>query len=67
MGKIRDALESALAATKCAHDFEYLKPIAGNGVVAVCRTCRCRFAAWPGGMHYDEIVAARDTQKARSR
>ena len=64
MSKIVKALEHAVEAAKCAHDFEYLHAtkFARGGEVARCRRCRCRFTAWPGSVHYEAVVAARDLQ-----
>lgn len=59
MSKIVKALREAVVSARCTHDFQYLKPHPiGNGLSAHCRKCRCRFTAWPGGVHYDELVAA---------
>ena len=59
MSKIVTSLQQALAASKCEHRFAFVAPFRfGNGVVGRCRKCKCRFTAWPGTVHYDEIVAA---------
>lgn len=60
MSKIAKAPEGLREASQCAHEFDYLRAHSMNdGVVGRCRHCRCRFTAWPGGVHYDEIVAAK--------
>jgi len=48
-------------AARCEHQFLFLRdhPLA-DGVVARCTVCRCRFTAWPGSAHYDEIAVARE-------
>ena len=46
----------------CEHEWIDIR----NSVVqsgSMCGKCRMRFKAWPGTIHYDEIVAARDLQK----
>ena len=48
---------------QCAHEFEYVRDVLANGVVGKCTRCRCRFTAWPGSVHYDEIVGAALGQK----
>ena len=59
-----DALRELREAAACAHEFEYLRAHIGtDGVVGRCVRCKCRFTAWPGTVHYDEIVAARDAKK----
>jgi hypothetical protein len=63
--KIIEGLKEAATAAGCAHEFEYVRdhPF-GNGIVDRCiKDCKCRFTAWPGTAHYDEIVAARDRQR----
>ena len=60
MSKIITSLKQALAASKCEHRFEFVAPFRlGNGLVGRCLDCKCRFTAWPGTLHYDEIVAAK--------
>jgi hypothetical protein len=61
VSKIADALKELREAAACKHEFEYLREHPhGNGIVGRCVHCKCRFTAWPGTAHYDEIVAARD-------
>lgn len=60
-------MRTAIEAAKCEHDFEYLYETTRGGQTARCRLCRCRFTAWPGTVHYGEIVAARDAQKVEGR
>lgn len=62
--KIIAGLDAALVSAKCDHAFEYVKPFPyGNGEVALCTKCRCRFTAWPGTADYAAIVEARDSSK----
>lgn len=65
MSKIIDGLKQALRSSKCDH---ILVPISGphSGsyrVVARCDICQCRFTAWPGTMHYEDIIEAIEAQK----
>mgnify|MGYP003393251404 CR=1 FL=1 len=55
IGGLRDAVSAAL----CEHQFQFERQAAGNGVVGRCTRCKCRFTAWPGGIHYDEIAATK--------
>lgn len=57
--KIMKGLEAMKASALCSHEFEYLRATVGNGEVGRCVHCKCRFTAWPGTLHYDEIVAAK--------
>jgi len=58
--RVSKIIKEALASAKCEHEFEYLGAFGHvDGVTARCRICKCRFTAWPGTIHYDEIVAAR--------
>ena len=55
-----EQLKERMAKDKCTHVFEYLRQLEGScGVVGRCTKCKCRFTAWPGGVHYAEIVAAK--------
>ena len=60
MNKITEALIEALHSTTCKHQFEFIRhhPM-GDGVVGRCIRCKCRFTSWPTGIHYDEILAAK--------
>jgi hypothetical protein len=60
MNKILEGLKEAVASTKCAHEFEYLRDAGAGGVVGRCTNCKCRFTAWPTTVHYAEIVAAKE-------
>ena len=58
--KIIDGLKQMAEAAKCDHAFAYLGPLQStSGVVGRCIHCKCRFTAWPGTMHYEEIMAAK--------
>ena len=49
------------AYAKCTHLFLFIRQdVHSKGVTARCPRCRGTFTAWPGTMHYDEIIAARD-------
>jgi hypothetical protein len=48
---------------ECSHDFKFEGDTIEHGVVGVCRVCRCRVTAWPGGVHYDEINERRKATK----
>lgn len=62
--KIIDGLKSAVSAAGCAHKFEYVRDTVANGVIGRCiGYCKCRFTAWPGTAHYDEILAAKGREK----
>lgn len=62
--KIIEGLADALASAGCSHEFEYIRDTVANGVIGRCtKDCKCRFTAWPGTPHYDEIVAARERQR----
>lgn len=63
MSKLSDALDGFRTAAECPHEFDYIGPNKTGGEVGRCRHCRCRFTTWPGTVHYDDIVAARDLQK----
>lgn len=61
--KILGGLRGAAKAAACAHEFEYLRAYShGDGVVGRCLKCKCRFTAWPGTVHYEEIVEAMEAQ-----
>jgi hypothetical protein len=42
---------------ECEHEFVGGAETGTGGLTAKCKKCRCRFASWPGGAHYDEIAA----------
>jgi hypothetical protein len=65
VSKILEGLKAAIASAKCnPHPFEFLTyHTVGGGVVGYCPECKCRFTAWPGGVHYDGILAARERQR----
>ena len=63
MSKIVDGSRETLEVAKCDHKFRYIGPHRWTeGVVGICMRCKCRFIAWPGTAHYEEIVAARDAK-----
>jgi hypothetical protein len=64
--KIIEGLEAAHRSAQCTHAFEWIseRP-ADGGVVGYCPRCRCRYTAWPGTVHYEEILAVRPKQEAQ--
>ncbi len=65
--KIKRAIDELGKAADCAHEFEFIKVAIGGGVVGRCVKCKCRVTAWPGGVHYEEIDAARSLARALDR
>lgn len=69
-GRVPLTDEDVLPSSQCKrseHAFEYVRPFpSSRGEVAICTRCRCRFTAFPGTIHYDEIVAARERAKSNT-
>lgn len=58
--RIIDGLKDAVRMADCPHEeFVFVEHRRGDtGVVGVCKGCGCRFTAWPGTVHYDQILNA---------
>jgi hypothetical protein len=65
-------LSAALAEPKketqaCAHEFERIEDGKDwtGAVFGFCPKCKCRFTAWPGSVHYEAIVEARERKETQ--
>ena len=62
--KIIQGLQDAVKGAKCNHIFLFLRQnVAGGGVTGRCPKCRMTYTSWPGGPHYEEIMAARTNDR----